>query len=630
MRSISPALGKCGIILLALFRAISVCSAKPDKSVSEATQVDKAPDFAPLSANGLKQLDRLWARFQSHDRDLSSRELYQFFLSAVVHHWRPESLGSVLDLVEAMHDRDPSSATYGNYRWYWHETKPDDRNAVEFCMQLAGLTWTLYRDRLPADARAKLAAALALGVEGMLRHKVDVSYTNIFLMRLSNCILIGEQTDRPDVLREGVAWLDEWFVYTRKNGVHEYSSPTYYAVDLEDLGALARYSVEEPVRTKACQALRFFWTDIGANWFAPHQALGGAHSRDYDFLLGHGELDRHLAREGWIQPVDPNELQPILPEITHWAPPADLLGETPPVPRIVSQSWGPQTFERAVNYVGRNFSLGSAGASYNAQDKVLNLALSGGPKRPLITFSFDYRNDPYGLAKIETSGSHPKLTHLVPFVASVQREAEVLLLAAIDPARTPNPAGKNRPMIYASVNANLVLPADVQLWTDDDKPLVVTPGAHLPLRLGQPVYLRDGDTAVALCFLAARNDEGHDAEFELMADGAKQHAERLVAKLAQGTPRSLISAAVWVRAAEGLNDAGFALFRAECARAASAAVIEKNVRNFVVSIPGRSGLLTLRADLQAQKRLEIAGADEATSQGILSINGRDFGTELLR
>ncbi|MDE3084948.1 MAG: hypothetical protein KGJ37_07020, partial [Verrucomicrobiota bacterium] len=242
-------------------------------------RIEAPPGFSPLSGKAEAGLDRAWARLQKRNGRSSSRDIYNFLLTAAAHAWHSEKLSAVIDLGEELHDCDPASPTYGNYRWYWSNTHPDDRNAVEFCMSAASLTWTLYRDRLPADAREKLSAALALGVEGILRHKVDVSYTNIFLMRLANCILIGESTGRPELVQRGRDWLDEWLAYTRAYGIHEFSSPTYYGVDLADLGALARYAQDDSIRAKAATALRLFWTDIAANWFEPYQGIAGAHSR---------------------------------------------------------------------------------------------------------------------------------------------------------------------------------------------------------------------------------------------------------------------------------------------------------------------------------------------------------------
>jgi hypothetical protein len=322
--------------LLVVPALIGLLAAPPRVSLAAETP----PSYPALSPEAVRQLDRKWEQLQRHESELAVRDVFNFLLTAAARSWRPEKLSAIIDLAESLHDRDPASATYGNYRWYWRDPKPDDRNAVEFSMQAAGLAWVLYRDRLPETAREKLRAALALGVEGMLRHKVDVSYTNIFLMRLANCILIGESTGRPDLVQRGRAWLDEWLADTRAWGIHEYSSPTYYGVDLSDLGGLARYAQDPEVRSRAVSALQLLWTDIAANWFAPFQGIAGAHSRDYGFLTGHGYLDQQLLRACWIDRDPGGESRPVLDDLTYRAPPAGLRAVVDGPPRVVSQQWG--------------------------------------------------------------------------------------------------------------------------------------------------------------------------------------------------------------------------------------------------------------------------------------------------
>jgi hypothetical protein len=585
-------------------------------------------DYPPLNAKATADFDRTWVRFQKRKPDSGSRDIYTFFLNAVALNWRPEKWSAVIDLAEELHDRDPDSPTYGNYRWYWRDPHPNDRNAVEFCMQTASLAWVLYRDRLPADARAKLAAALALGSEGMLRHKVDVSYTNIFLMRLANCILIGESTGRPDLGQRGRTWLDEWLAYTRANGIHEFSSPTYYGVDIEDLGALARCTQEPDVRIKAEAALRLFWTDIAANWFAPYAGIAGAHSRDYGFLTGHGMLDQQLFRAHWLADNPGGESRPVLDDLTSWDPPPDLRATVDDPPRRVSQQWGSHPGERATHYVGRNFSLGTAGESYGAQDKVLALTLAGGPQMPIVNFSLDYRGDPYGQAKIAEASGHMKLMHLVPFVASVQRGPETLLVAVYDPSSAINPAGKSQPMHYAGVAATFVLPATVELW--DARGPLAADATEQTLAGDDPLFLRYGDTAAMLCFVLARDDRGQPAKIILVRDGLAVGAQRLTAVLASGTPRGRVTAAVWVRAIEGLaDDAAFATFRHACLEAVSHSATTVDGDRLDVAVPGLSAPLKLSVDLRKKQRLAVEGADPAMEHGILNVNGRDLGTPCL-
>jgi hypothetical protein len=587
-------------------------------------------NYPPLSARATADLDRTWARYQKREPNSGSRDLCTFLLTVVAHRWRPDNWAQLIDLIEELHDRDPASATYGNYRWYWREPKPNDRNAVEFCMQTAGLVWVVYRDRLPEAARQKLAAALALASEGLVRHKIDVSYTNIFLMRLANCILIGETTDQPALVQRGRAWLDEWLAYTRANGVHEFSSPTYYGVDVEDLGALARFSKTPEVRTKAERALNLFWTDIAANWFTPYEGIAGAHSRDYGFLTGHGYLDQQLLRAHWLGSVSvPSETRPALDDLTQWTPPASVRTTVGDAPRTVSQQWGAHPWERATHYVGRHFSLGTAGGGYGAQDKVLALTLSGGPAMPIVNFSVDYRRDPYGQGKIATADGHEKLTHLLPFVCSVQRGAEALLLAACDPAKARNPAGGKTPIEYAGVWATFVVPAAAELSTADGP--LARDASEVSLGTDSTLFLRYGETAAAIRFVLARNDAGLPARILVAHDGAKVGACRLTAVLADDAPRGRVVAATWVRAAEGLkSEAAFAAFRRTFLEADAHASAKLEGDRAEIIVPGLAGSLKLVADLRKEERLIVEGADPAMQRGILNVDGRDLGAACLR
>lgn len=585
------------------------------------------PNYPPLDAKAIAAFDRTWERRQKRAPSSGARDLYEFFLTVVAHNWRPEKWAAIVMLVEELHDRDPASPTYGNYRWYWREPKPNDRNALEFSMQSASLAWAAYRDRMPEDARRALADAFALSAEGLVRHKIDVGYTNIFLMRLANCILIGETTGRPELVARGRAWFDEWFAYTRANGVHEFSSPTYYGTDLCDLGALANYAQTPAVRAQAEAALRLLWTDIAANWFEPYRGIAGAHSRDYGFLTGHGYLDQALLRAHWLEGNASGETHPAIDDVVFWNPPAELRAAIPAAPRVVTQRFGPQPWERATHYVGKNFTLGSSGTGYGAQDKVLTLTLAGGPQMPLVNFALDYHRDPYGQAKLATADGHSKLTHLLPFIASVQRGPEALLLASYDPATARNPIGGKTLIVYDGINANFVLPAAAEL-SDAHGPLAG--GETVALAENSLLFLRYQDTAAALAFVVTRDDAGQPARIAVVRDGAKVGAARLTATLAEGKPRGSVLAAMWVRATEGIgSDEAFAKFRADFLRASERTKISLTGDTLDISVAGLAAPLRLSADLAHEKRLAIEGADPAPQVGILVVNGRDLGAALL-
>ncbi|MFI5336044.1 MAG: hypothetical protein ACHQ5A_04630 [Opitutales bacterium] len=584
-----------------------------------------APAYPALNAKEAAELDKEWGRIRQRRPLDGSREIYAFLLTAAARGWHPERLPAVIDLAEEMHETDPAKKGYGNYRWHWNDPAPDDFNSVEFCLQTAGLTWVLYRDRLVPEARAKLAAAIALGTKGLLGHKVPVDYDNIFLMRLANAVLIGQSTGRPELVARGAAWLEEWLAQVRRDGLHEFSSPTYYGVDLAVLGSLVRYADDPGIRAKAAAAHAFLWTDIAANWFEPHQGITGPCSRDYGFLTGHGYLDQQFVRAGWIRGGVTGESRPVLDDVTYVDPPPGVRAQWGPGTRVVARHYGAKPAELAVHYVGRHFTLGSAGEAYGAQDRMFALTFDGGPRQPIANFSFDYRDDHYGQDRIRTSGGHSKLTHLVPFVASVQRAAEVLFAGSVDPQTTPNPAGRNQPMAYAGVWATLVLPREVEVWQGGHP---VATGAEVPLQPAEPVFLRAGDVAAAVRFVLVRDDHGRSPGVSLIRDGDGLGAQRLSAVLAPGKPGQPVLAALWVRAAEGLDDKTFAAFCTAFARDNAGAQGAEQEGVLTLAVTGAMGPLKIEADLRTRRVLHLEGGDPAMAQGILNVNGKDYGSML--
>ena len=283
-------------------------------------------------------------------------------------------------------------------------------------------------------------------------------------MKCWNQIALGEALDKPELSAAGYRSLDEWLDYTRRYGVVEYNSPTYYGVDLDALGLIARFAKQPAGRDAATRGLRYFWTEIAANWYQPGHRLGGAHSRDYDYLTGHGELDRNLVRAGWFD--DPEMPETIFDQLCQWNPPAELHALALATPRTVYQRWGEEPSQWASQYVGRRYSIGVAGATYHNMDKPLAVNLPGGPEMPIVSFFLDGRDDPYGHERINTAGGHPKSLHLMPLLSSVQRGSEVLLLAA-DNDRTRK-ATKTEKYLTCLLS-HVILPTAAELWVDDKR-----------------------------------------------------------------------------------------------------------------------------------------------------------------
>jgi len=573
---------------------------------------------------GIAQLDRLWAKIEKPGPNLAARDLFSFALEATALGYGPDRVEKALERAEQMQDRNPNSPTFGNFRWSWGHEKPMDRNAVEFSMQRGALLPMLFKDKLTGQAQERLERLIEFSVEGIRRHPVAESYTNIYLMKMWNCIALGENTGRPDLADEGYAMLDAWLLHAWDSGIHEYLSPTYYGVDLDSLGLMAKLVKREPARKQAEAILRLFWTDIAANWFAPCQRLGGAHSRDYDYLTGHGGLDRHLQRAGWIDTAKPPALH-AFEDLAAWAPPADLrpsIGAEEP--RTIHQRWGLAPWETATHCVGRRFSIGSAGACYGSMDKPLTVNLAGGPAMPMVNVFMEARGDPYGKRKDLVGGGHYKALHLTPFLMSVQRGTEVLLLASADPAVKGFAPDLADPVCLLT---HVVIPARAEIWTGEDSTAPTVLDRRLALSTGEAVFLRFEDVAVGIRFPLALDTAGQPASIELVGDGLAYDAARLTCVHSASKPQGRGAAAVWIRASEGLDPAGFDSFRRAFSQAAAQTTVESDTVD--VRVSGTSGQLRLAADLAKGQRLACQGGDPGAEDRLLAVNGRDFGREIL-
>jgi hypothetical protein len=125
----------------------------------------------------------------------------------------------------------------------------------------------------------------------------EVSYTNMWLMSTINSILLGEIAGGDDgavSAAVGYDMLDQWTNYTKTAGVHEFTSPTYTYVQVTALYIGYIHAQKPGAREAIGRGLDLMWAAVAANYFQPRTALSGAHSRDYDFLLGRGMLELEL------------------------------------------------------------------------------------------------------------------------------------------------------------------------------------------------------------------------------------------------------------------------------------------------------------------------------------------------
>jgi hypothetical protein len=109
-----------------------------------------------------------------------------------------------------------------------------------------------------------------------------------------------------------------------------------------------------------------------------------------------------------------------------------------------------------------------------------------------------------------------------------------------------------------------------------------------------------------------------------LADEPGDVARRLTVMHADGEPRGRATLTVYLRAAEGLDDAAFAAWRRMFASTRAEANLVGDVAT--AKVAGAQGSLHIEADVAKGERNVVAGGEPAA---LLSVNGRDVGREVL-
>jgi len=138
------------------------------------------------------------------------------------------------------------------------------------------------------------------------------------------------------------------------------------------------------------------------------------------------------------------------------------------------------------------------------------------------------------------------------------------------------------------------------------------------------VFVRMGDAVLGLRVLLATTTKGEAASMRFLADAPGDVVRRLTVTHADGEPRGRATVAVYLRAAEGLDDAGFAKWR----RAFAATRVEVNFVGDVIAaeVAAAQGPMRIEADVAKGERRVAAGGEPSA---LLSVNGRDLGREVL-
>jgi len=599
--------------------------------LSLSADADDGPAHASSAAAA--ELDSQAVILRSRDATLGIRGVLRLALEAAGHGGRPEIVDDALALARQMQVVDRQQPHFGNFRWRLGDATVTDENAAEFALQLASLLRLEHSEGLSKQGLQTLDAMNRDAIHAVRRHVVKPGYTNIALMKVWNCLALGQVYD-PQLEQEGITLWNEWFDYTRQSGITEYVSPTYYGVDLDSLALIARHARDQSVREQSAVALRYLWTSIAAHWFEPAQRLSGPHSRDYDYLRGRGYLDEHLQQAGWLDRAPVTDGAAWLPrasrqhlrvfrEACRWDPPAPLRAELAAVvPRFVVERFGAQPWQRATNHVGATLAIGIAGECRGAEDKSLAIHLPGDASTPNVTLVFDGRGDAYGTIK-EPQGDegHRKARHLKPFLIASQRGTKITAAWLFDPSV---PRFQVQGGGLTELAAHLLVPVAAELWHGGT---MLEGEATLPSNA--VVFLRQEQAAVGIRFVAPEYSVDAAAasrykppeRLHVHCDGGGRGAKRLTAVFAEQEPVAGAVLVLDIEARESCDDTGFARFRAEFLdRPDVHAVIDSGTLRVTGSLP-------LEADIDRFRRVVCEPLLPAGR--LLEVNGRDVGSEAL-
>ena len=568
-----------------------------------------------------------WRALLDGSGGLSSRSLFTCALAYCEAGVHEDRLLPLFEKASEMQDKDPESRGYGNFRWRESHPSVQDFNAVEFCMQAGTILWIRHWDTMPGDAREVLEEILDLAVEGCLRHKVTESYTNIALMNAENLILLGEALSRPEAAEEGYRRFERFCLYTWEFGIHEYCSPTYYGTDLECLLLTEAFCAREKEKVQARALLELFWTDIALNWFEPAQRLGGARSRDYDYLRGLGHLDLALWAAGWLAGEPRGGTGAVYHALGEWSPPERLrelcLNR---FPRQVAQRWGMAGSEMRVHCLFSDVTLSCAGGHYGPMDLPLTVdfAPRGGedPREGLRCYFIpDGRRDPYGKKKI-AAGPHQKTLHLRPFWLGTQRKADALGLVLYRPYDLDDAS--------STLESHFVFPRDVDRVWISDREVALEPGTWVhPLPEGRALFFQKGSAIVGVRVPWCRGQDGQPAQVALVSDGNEVGALRLT--VAHHTfwgledRLRLAGAAFWVRAGSQLADPEEAARWRAAFEEASASDVSSD-EAVGIRVAGETGPLKVEVHPPYRGYAEL---EPGPFRGILALDGEEVGKPIL-
>ena len=530
-----------------------------------------------------------------------------------------------------LQDMNPASPGYGTVPWQQGHPEIRDPNAIEFTMQPVSVILLRHGGRLSESFRQDAPPHVRAALAAIRRHAVPLKYSNIYLMKLANLLLLGQAMSDGAAVAEGKANFETWLAFARTNGVAEYESPTYSPIQADCLALAHDLTGDVALKARLKTVLDFYWADFAANYFAGRQTMTGPASRNYNqgFVFSDANIEYryYLAGLRAKPPADTFLSDAVrawtVARMTGSRPAAEILALADLPERVVKSKFGSGPGQDRYVWITPDFSLGSAGAYYGPQDRRICAELASEKRLPLISFVVDALDAPFGLARSTDRGGHNKPHHLPHLLATAQEKGFLLALMDLSPALQ---SGE-----FTNLASNILLPARAEQLVLNGKTVATPQPFQIAADAHAVAGVREGKAAVAIRLFAADGAAGQTPACKLEFDGNESGAGRLAVHHYRGPAQRLaeksVRCAFIMLAARCETEAEFAAF---LKRAAQVELVEAT-QDGVWQVKAKSGAVELEAGLDlTRKQIALRRVNGRTPQAdILSVNGRDLAAETL-
>lgn len=196
----------------------------------------------------------------------------------------------IFERLAKMQDRRAKSPTLGIWPYFLEEPlekmDPPDPNWADFIGGVFATALALHPNRLPADTRELMQAALLLAVGAIRNRACPLHYTNIAVMGSAVAAVANETSGDRKALEFARTRLKDLLALTeQQGGFVEYTSPTYTFIALEELERILLLCRDDECLERATALHELAWRMIAQHFHVPTGQLCGPHSRAYSDYL---------------------------------------------------------------------------------------------------------------------------------------------------------------------------------------------------------------------------------------------------------------------------------------------------------------------------------------------------------